>query len=190
MKLLYSGHLIRRANLLEKILMLGKNEGRRRRGWQRMRWHHWLNGHEFEQTPGDGEGQGNLACCSPWGHKELDTTEWLNNNNIYIKYSEISCCCCFSLTESCPTLCDPMDCTTPGFPVLHHLPEFAQTHVHWVGDAIQLSYSMSSPSPPVFNLSQYQGLFPWVGSLHQVAKVLELQLQHWSFQWTPRTEFL
>ena len=72
-------------------------------------------------------------------------------------------------------LCNPMNCTTPGFPILHCLPEFAQTHVHWVGDAIQASPPLSIPSPPVFNLSQYQGLLQWVSSSHQVAKVFELQ---------------
>ena len=83
--------------------------------------------------------------------------------------------------ESCLTLCDPMVCSIPGFPVLHHLSEFAQTHVHWVGNAIQLSCPLS-PSPSAFNLSQHQGLFQWVGSSHQGARALELQLQHWSFQ--------
>ena len=73
-----------------------------------------------------------------------------------------------------PTLCNPMDCSTPGFPVFRHLSELAQTHVHRVGDAIQPSHPLSSPSPPAFNLSQHQGLFQWVGSSHQVAKVLEL----------------
>ena len=80
-----------------------------------------------------------------------------------------------------------MDCNTPGFPVLHHLPELAQTHVHWVGDAIQ-PFVLCHPSPPAFNLSQRQGLFLWVGSLHQVTKVLELQ--HQSFQWIFRVDFL
>jgi len=74
-------------------------------------------------------------------------------------------------------------------PLLHHL-EFAQTHVHWVGDAIQPCHALSSPSPPAFNLSQHQGLFQWVGSSNQVAKVLELQLQHLSFQWIFRVDFL
>ena len=93
-----------------------------------------------------------------------------------------------SATQSCPTHCDPMDCSTPGFPVLHHFPELAQTYVHWVDEAIQPSCPPLSPSPPAFNLSQHQGLFQWVGSLHQVAKVLELQLQHQSFQWIFRVE--
>ena len=93
-----------------------------------------------------------------------------------------------SVTQSCPTLCNPMDCSTPGLPVHHQLPEFAQTHVHRVSDAIQLSHPLSSPSPPAFNLSQHQGLFQWVSSLHQVAKVLEFQLQHQSFQWILRVD--
>ena len=84
----------------------------------------------------------------------------------------------FSVGQSCPTLCNPTDCSMPGFPGLHCLPESAQTHVHWVSDAIQPFHPLSSPSPPDFNLSQHQGLFQWVNSSQQVAKVLELQLQH------------
>ena len=95
-----------------------------------------------------------------------------------------------SVTQSCPTLCDSMDCSTPGLPVHHQLPELVQTHVHWVSDAIQPSHPLSSPSPPAFNLSQHQGLFQWVSSLHEVAKVLEFQLHHQSFQWIFRTDFL
>ena len=83
-----------------------------------------------------------------------------------------------------------MDCSTPGFPVPHRLPELAQTHVHQVGDAIQPSYPLSSPSPPAFSLSQHQGLFRWVSYSHQVAKILEFQLKHQSFQWIIRTDFL
>ena len=71
----------------------------------------------------------------------------------------ILCLCCCSITKSCPTLCDPMDCSTPGFPVLHCLPEFAQTHVHLVNDAIQPPHPLSPPSPPALSLSQHQGLF-------------------------------
>ena len=95
-----------------------------------------------------------------------------------------------SVTQSCPTLCDPMNRSTPGLPVHNQLLEFTQAHVHWVGDAIQPSHPLSSPSPPAFNLFQHQGLFKWVSSSHQVAKVLELQLQHQSFQWIFRTDFL
>ena len=94
-----------------------------------------------------------------------------------------------SVVQSCPTVCDPMDCSTSGLPVHHQLPEFTQTHVHWVGVAIQPSHPLSSPSPPAFNLSQHQGLFRWVSSSHQVAKLLEFQLQHQSFQWIFRTDF-
>ena len=81
-----------------------------------------------------------------------------------------------SVTQSCLTLCDPMNRSLPGHPVHHQLPEFTQTHVHWVSDAIQPSHPLSSPSPPALNLSQHQDLFKWVSSPHQVAKVLELQL--------------
>ena len=88
-----------------------------------------------------------------------------------------------SVARSCLTLCDPMDCSTPGLPVHHKLLDFIQTHVHWVHDAFQSSHPLSSPSPPAFNLSQHQGLFQWVNSSHQVAKVLKFQLQHQSFQW-------
>ena len=87
-----------------------------------------------------------------------------------------------SVAQSCLTLCDPMDCSMPGFPVHHQLPQFTQTHVHQVGDAIQPSHPLSSPSPPTFNLFHHQGLFQGVSSSHQVAKVLEFQLQHQSFQ--------
>ena len=86
-----------------------------------------------------------------------------------------------SVTQSCPTLCDPMNCSTPGLPVHHQLLESTQTHVRRVSDAIQPSHPLSSPSPPALNLSQHQGLFKWVSSSHQVAKVLEFQLQHQSY---------
>ena len=95
-----------------------------------------------------------------------------------------------SVTQLCPTLYDSMDCSMPGLPVHHQLPEITQTHVHWVSDAIQPSHPLSSPSLPVFNLSQHQGLFKRVSFLHQVTKVLELQLQHQSFQWIFMTDFL
>ena len=87
-----------------------------------------------------------------------------------------------SVTQSCPTLCDPMNRSMPGLPVHHLLLEFTQTQVHRIGDAIQPSHPLSSPSPPAFNLSQHQGLFQQVSSSCQVAKVLEFQLQHQSFQ--------
>ena len=95
-----------------------------------------------------------------------------------------------SVTQSCPTLCDPMNCSTPGLPVHRQLPEFTQTHVHRVGNAIQPSHPLSSPSPLASNPSQHQGLFQWVNFSHEVAKVLEFQPQHQSFQWIPRTGLL
>ena len=89
----------------------------------------------------------------------------------------LSCCCCL-VTKLCLTLCDSMDCSTPGFPVLYYLLEFDQLHVLWTGDAIHTSHPVS-PSSSAFNLSQHQGLFQWVSSLHQVAKVLKLgEIRH------------
>ena len=95
-----------------------------------------------------------------------------------------------SVAQSCPTLCDPMNCSMPGLPVHHQLLEFTQTHVHQVGGAIQPSHPLSSPSPHGPNPYQHQSLFQWVNSLHEVAKVLEFQLQQQSFQRTPRTDLL
>ena len=106
---------------------------------------------------------------------------------------------CFAVVQLCLTLCDPLDCRMPGFPLWplglqrsrlpcpSPSPGTCSNYVHWVGDAIQPSRPLSSPSPPAFNLYQHQGLFQWVGSLHQV---LELQLQHQSFQWIFRVDFL
>ena len=96
---------------------------------------------------------------------------WAHNPHLI----SVSICC--SVAKSCPTLCNPMECNMPGFPVLHCILEFAQTHVHWVSDSIPPSLLLLSPSPPTFNLSQHQGLFQWCGSLHQVVQVLELQHQ-------------
>ena len=92
-----------------------------------------------------------------------------------------------SVAQLCPTLCNPMDYSLPAFPVHHQLPESTQAHVHWVSDAIQPFHPLLSPSPPALNLSQHQGLLQWVSSSHQVAKVLQFQLQHQSFQWIFRT---
>ena len=100
-----------------------------------------------------------------------------------------ACFCCSSATKLRLTPCDPMDCSTPGFPAHQHLLEFAQIDVHCVGDAIRPSHPLSSPSPAL-NLSQHQGLSQWVSSSHQVARPLEFQVQHQSFQWVFRTDFL
>ena len=109
------------------------------------------------------------------------------------KHPSKDCCCC-SVAQSCPTLGDSVDCSTPGFPVLHDLPEFDQIHVHWVADAIQPSHPVLSsfPSIRVFSNESVNltGWLHWVSSLHQVAKVLELQLQYQSFQWIFRVDFL
>ena len=121
---------------------------------------------------------------------------WISPNPYIVQGSTVYAKCCkniksvqsvSSVAQSCPTLCDPMNHSTPGLPVYHQLPEFTQTHVHRVNDAIQPSHPLSSPSPPAPNPSQHQGLFKWISSLHQI---WEFQLQHQSFQWTPRTDFL
>ena len=102
-------------------------------------------------------------------------------------FSASSLCHC-SVARLCSTLCDPIDCTLAGFPDLHRLPEFSQTHVRWVSDAIPPSHPLSPPSPPALYLSQHKGVFQRVGCSHRVAEVLELQ--HQSFQWIFRTDFL
>ena len=107
----------------------------------------------------------------------------------HLFFSCIYLCCC-SVAKSSPTLCDSMDYSMTGFSALHYLPDFAQTHVHWVSDAIQWSHPLLPTPAPLLHLSQHQDLFQWIGSSHQVAKVLELQLQHQSIQWIFRTDFL
>ena len=119
---------------------------------------------------------------------QLHSAFWLLTN--FSKTSIINFSSVQFSRSVCPTLCDPMNRSMPGLPVHHQLPESTQTHVHRVGDAIQPSHPLLSPSPPALNLSQHQGLFKWVSSSHQVAKVLEFQLQYQFFQWTPRTDLL
>ena len=121
-------------------------------------------------------------------------------NSLYFCYKKWPCNCASigsfhsvqfsSVAQSCPTLCNPMNCSMPGLSVPHQLPEFTQTHVHRVGDTIQPSHPLSSSLPPAPNSSQHQSLFQWVNSSREVAKVLEFQLQHRSFQWILRTDFL
>ena len=110
------------------------------------------------------------------------------SHQTHICISSYVLCCC-SVSKSCLTLCNPMNCNVPGFPVLHYFLKFAQTDVHWVSDATQPSHPVS-PLSLTLNFSQHQGLFQWVGCSHQVAKVLELQLQHQSLHWIFRVNFL
>ena len=149
------------------------------------------------RSPGEGNGNplqysclGNTMDRGAWQAtvhgvaNESDLTWWLSNNNVLF-FSSVH----FSHSVMSDSL-QPYDHSTPGLPVHHQLPESTQTHVHRIGDAIQPSHPLSSPSPPALNLSQHQGLFKWVSSSHQVAKVLEFQLQHQSFWWTPRNDLL
>ena len=126
---------------------------------------------EVVPCPGfGGEVQSQLRSSLLWELGQVPLDSFLS-----CRLQIIICCFC-SAAQSCSTLCDRMDCSMPGFPVLHYLPKFAQTHAHWVDNAIQPSRPLLPPSPPAFNLSQHQGLFQWLGSSHQLAKVLELQL--------------
>ena len=121
-----------------------------------------------------------------------DTTPWVKSTHRLVDHCQrLTSSVQFSpVAQSCPTLCDPMKRSVLALPVHHQLPESTQTHIHWVGDAIQPSYPLLSPSPPALNVSQHQGLFRWVSASHQVAKVLKFQLQHQSFQWIFKTDFL
>ena len=112
----------------------------------------------------------------PWSSQPSIFADFITKPHIYNFILLIGLFSSVKFSLSRVRLCDPMDCRTPGLPVHHQLPEFTQTHVHWVSDAIQPSHSLSSPSPPAFNLSQHQGLFKLVSSLHQMAKILEFQL--------------
>ena len=105
-------------------------------------------------------------------------SKWLEAVKEFSKVTAHSSVQFSSVAQPCPTLCDLMNHSTPGLPVHQQLPEFTQTHAHGVGDAIQTSHPLSSPSPPAPNPSHHQGLFQWVNSSHEVAKVLEFQLQH------------
>ena len=137
---------------------------------------HQLNLKQFTETVSQ------PVFMFPFWYPNFFAIHWLSSIFSSVQFS--------SVTQSCPTLSDHMNRSTPGLPVHYQLLEFTQTHVHRVSDAIQPSHPLSSPSPPAPNPSHHQGLFQWVNSSHEVAKVLEFQSQHQSFLWTPRTDLL
>ena len=133
------------------------------------------------------------SILTSWGTSILFSIMAIAFTFLVTRMNFSPCLCLSSVQFSRLVVSDPlrpMDCRTPDLPVHHQLPEITQIHAHWVSDAIQPSHPLLSPSPPAFNLSQHQGLFQWVSSSHQVAKVLEFQLQHQSFQWIFRTDLL
>ena len=165
---------------------------------------HWKRPWFWERLKGGGKGDdrgwdGWMASLTQWTWVWVDSGSWwwtgrpgmlwfMGSQRVKQKLvtqqqqiiNQTYTCLLAKSLQSCPTLCNSMNHSTPGLPVHHQLPEFTQTHVHQVGDAIQPSHPLSSPSPAL-NLSQHQGLFKWVRSLHQMAKVLEFQLQHQYF---------
>ena len=132
------------------------------------------------------EEAGHYRSLSAWVFGASDYLSW---HISYCKERVLVSCWCWPVAKLCPTLCSPMNCSTLVFPVFHCLLKFAQILVYWLTDAIHPSHPLPLSSPFVFNLSQHQGLFQWVRSSYQVAKVVELKLQHQSFQWIFRVDF-
>ena len=132
----------------------------------------------------------------PSWHKEISLRSplrrilWTLQLNQQTAHTVLYPSCCCSVSKLCPALCNTMDCNTPASSGFHYLLELTQSHVHWVNYAIQPSHPLWSPSPPALNLSQHQGLFQWVSSSYQMAKVLELQFHYQPFQWIFKDYFL
>ena len=171
-------HRILNLVLYAKVSFPGNASGREPTCQCRQTWGTWVPplGREDLLAEGTATHSSTLAWRIPWT-EEPGRLQSIGLQTARHNWSGLAC-----------MPCDPMDCRAPGLPVLHHLTELAQTHVHWVGDAIQPSHPLLSPSPPAFNLFQHQGLCQWVSSSHQVSEILEFQ--HQSFQWILRTDLL
>ena len=147
-----------------------------KRNWRRQRLYRGGKRKEVKKKKRKNKRKKNKGLEEKGGMTTAITTKWFMFNKQVLSFSSSS-----SVAQSCPTPCNPVNRSTPGLPAHHQLPESNQTHVHWVGNAIQPPHPLSSPSPPALHLSQHQGLFKWVSSSHRVAKVLEFQLQNQSF---------
>ena len=189
----YDSHSMQKKREYNRIIVGALNIWLKERFLSKVTYRYGPRDCHTEWSKSDRERQISYAISYVWNRKAGYKWTYLQNRNrvTECRKQAYGCYCCFcSVSKSCITFCEPTDYSTPGFPVPHHLPEFAQLHVHWISDAIQPSHLLSPSSPSPFNLSQHQALFHWVGCLYQVARVWELQLQHQSFQWVFRVDSL
>ena len=162
-------------------------------------WHNWVSSLSLFYFPALEKEMATYFSVLAWripGTGEPSGLPSMGSHRVGHDWSNLAAACMHctdqfsSVAQLCPTLCDVIDCSLPGFSVHHQLLELVQTHIYWVSDAIQPSHPLLSHSPPAFNLAQHLGVFQWTSSSHHMSKVLEFLLQHQSFQWLFRTDFL